>query len=119
MLRGHLAKRPRDNPFERFGAALERELPTLLERGLDDYHAYAFATVRMAGSAFEILGSHARWLFDERADAAADATAEIVAGCKAMSFRLARRRQFDPGALIESMAAGWSQSIAALADMTS
>ena len=49
----------------------------------------------------------------------ADATAEIVAGCKAMSFRLARRRQFDPGALIESMAAGWSQSIAALADMTS
>ena len=119
VLRGHLAKRPRDNPFERFGTALERELPTLLERGLDDYHAYAFATVRMAGSAFEILGSHARWLFDERADPAADATAEIVAGCKAMSFRLARRRQFDPGALIESMAAGWSQSIAALADMTS
>ena len=119
LLGGHLAKRPADNPFERFGTALERELPALLERGLEDYHAYAFATVRMAGSAFEILGSHAQWLFDEPARPVIDATAEIVDGCKAMSFRLARRRQFDPGPLIESMAGAWDRSMATLAELSS
>src|SRR5262249_12851564 len=46
----HLARRPATNPFERFGAALERDLPTLLEGEPEQYHAYAFATVRMAGS---------------------------------------------------------------------
>jgi hypothetical protein len=49
LLARHLAKRSAENPFERFGTALERELPALLEGDLDDYHAYAFATVRMAG----------------------------------------------------------------------
>jgi hypothetical protein len=39
---------------------------------------------------------------------------EIVNGCKAMSFRLARRRQFDPAQLVESMAGGWDRAIAAL-----
>jgi hypothetical protein len=119
LLRGHLAKRPAENPFERFGWALAHELPALLERGLDDYHAYAFATVRMAGSAFEILASHAQWLFGERAAGATAAMEEIVAGCKAMSFRLARRRQFDPAGLVESMAAGWERTIDTLSEISS
>jgi Domain of unknown function (DUF1839) len=118
LLRGHLGKRPRENPFERFGVALARELPGLLERGLDDYHAYAFATVRMAGSAFEILASHAQWLFGDDARGATGPMDQIVDGCKAMSFRLARRRQFDPAPLIETMAAGWDGAIAALAELT-
>ncbi|HET8980741.1 MAG TPA: DUF1839 family protein, partial [Solirubrobacteraceae bacterium] len=50
----HLARRPRTNPFARFGEALARELPTLLDADLAAYHAYAFATVRMAGAAFEV-----------------------------------------------------------------
>ncbi len=83
LLRRHLDRRPELNPFTRFGEALERELPALLERGLEDYHAYAFATVRMAGSAFEILASHARWLFGAQAAVAVDAMGEIVDGCKA------------------------------------
>ena len=33
---------------------LERDLPRLLEGDASDYHAYAFATARMAGSAFEV-----------------------------------------------------------------
>jgi Domain of unknown function (DUF1839) len=119
LLRGHLAKRPAENPFERFGAALAQELPALLERGLDDYHAYAFATVRMAGSAFEILASHAHWLFGEGAASASGAMDEIVDGCKAMSFRLARRRPFDPASLIESMAVGWDRAIAELTALSS
>jgi hypothetical protein len=111
LLRRHLAKRPVDNPFERFGAALERELPGLLDQGLEDYHAYAFATVRMAGSGFEIAASHADWLLGEDAAEAVAAMSEIVDGCKALSFRLARRRRFEPGELIAGLADAWARAI--------
>jgi hypothetical protein len=84
----HLRRRPSTNPFERFGVNLSLQQDELLGGELDGYHAYAFATVRMAGSAFEILGDHARWLFG--ADAGAAAVTEplqaIVDGCKALSI---------------------------------
>ncbi len=113
-LRRHLAAAPAANPFERFGAALGRELPALLERGLEDYHAYAFATVRMAGSAFELAASYAQWLLGPEAAPAAEAMAEIVDACKAMSFRMARRRSFDAEPLIATMAGAWERAIKAL-----
>ena len=62
LLRGHLERRPATNPFERFGEQLAHDLPTLLEGDVADYHDYAFATVRMFGSAFEITASHVDWL---------------------------------------------------------
>jgi hypothetical protein len=114
LLGRHLDRRPAANPFQSFGAQLARELPRLLERGLDDYHAYAFATVRMAGSAFEIAASHAQWLFGTQADRAASAMGEIVDGCKALSFRLARRRSFDASPLIGSLADAWERAMEAL-----
>jgi Domain of unknown function (DUF1839) len=115
LLRRHLGRRPDSNPFERFGAQLDRELPALLERGLDDYHAYAFATVRMAGSAFEIAADHARWLFGSEVAEVEAAIGEIVDGCKALSFRLARRRVFDPAPLIATLAGAWELVIEGLA----
>jgi hypothetical protein len=118
LLAKHLASLPQENPFETFGAALQRELPALLEHSLEDYHAYAFATVRMAGSAFEVLGSHAEWLFGEAAETAVAATGEIVDGCKALSFRLARRRQFDPEPLIASLAGAYGRAVESLQDAT-
>jgi hypothetical protein len=111
LLRRHLDRRPRENPFDRFGQQLEQELPALLDGGLERYHAYAFATVRMAGSAFEILADHARWLMDDRAQPAVDAMREIVDGCKALSFRLARRRQFDSAPLTAALADAWTRTI--------
>ena len=110
-LRRHLARRPESNPFTRFGAHLARELPVLLESGLDDYHAYAFATVRMAGSAFEVAADHVAWLLGDEAAAATAAMEEIVAGCKALSFRLARRRAFDPAATVDALAGAWERAI--------
>jgi Domain of unknown function (DUF1839) len=114
LLCRHLARRPSSNPFERFGARLAEELPTLLQRGLDDYHAYAFATVRMAGSAFEVAADHARWLLGREGESAAGAMSEIVDGCKALSFRLARRRPFDVDPRIEALAGAWERAMAAL-----
>jgi len=115
LLRGHLARRPAENPFEHFAAALARQLPALLEGGLEQYHAYAFATVRMAGSAFEIAASYADWLFGDQASDAVAAMGEIVDGCKALSFRLARRRPFDPRLLISGLADAWARAIDGLA----
>jgi hypothetical protein len=116
LLRRHLEKRPEDNPFERFGSQLAAELPALLDGSLDDYHAYAFATVRMAGSGFEIAADHAEWLFGSReAEPAAAAMREIVDGCKALSFRLARRRPFEVRPLVASLAAAWERAMEALA----
>jgi hypothetical protein len=116
LLRGHLARRPTSNPFVRFGAQLERDLPRLLEGDANDYHAYAFATVRMAGSAFEVAATQAEWLFDDRAARACEALRRIVEGCKVLSFRLARRRAFDPGETLSALAVAWDEAMSRLDD---
>jgi hypothetical protein len=114
VLRAHLAKRPKSNPFERFGEALARDLPGLLEGDVQRYHDYAFATVRMVGSAFEILADHVQWLLGEEGAEAAAAFREIVEGSKRLSFKLARRREFDPGPALAELAAAWDQGMTAL-----
>jgi hypothetical protein len=118
LLRGHLRLAPRSNPFVRFGASLETALPRLLEQSHEEYHAYAFATVRMAGSAFELCGSHLHWLFGERAATARERCDEIVAGSKALSFKFARRKPFDVEPIVAQLGGAWDEameSIAALA----
>jgi hypothetical protein len=114
LLRAHLARRPASNPFERFGAQLRRELPRLLAGDANDYHAYAFATVRMAGSAFEVAASHAEWLLADGAGPACEALRQIVEGCKILSFRLARRRPFEPEQALATLSEGWEQAMARL-----
>jgi hypothetical protein len=108
----HLSRRPASNPFERFGSSLERDLPRLLQGDAGDYHAYAFATVRMAGSAFEAAASMTAWLLQD--EAAESALLQIVEGCKALSFRLARRREFDPGPTVERLASAWDEAVTRL-----
>jgi hypothetical protein len=119
VLAHHLARRPASNPFVRFGAALERDLPALLGSDPADYHAYAFATVRMVGSGFELLAAHVRWLFGEDGDGgpvsdAAAAMDEIVAGSKLLSLKLARRRAFDPAPVVDGLAAAWERATGGL-----
>jgi hypothetical protein len=111
LLRGHLQRRPQSNPFARFGAQLELDLPRLLAGDSADYHAYAFATVRMAGSAFEIAASHVDWLLGQRGAEVTQAFTQIVQGCKALSFRLARQRPFDPSETVAGLAALWDEAM--------
>jgi len=113
-LRRHLGRRPAGSPFERFAAALERALPTLLAGDLAGYHAYAFATVRMLGSACEVLASYCEWLLGARGAAAATALIEVVEASKALSFRLARRRAFEPRPALEGMARSWERALGAI-----
>jgi hypothetical protein len=114
LLRAHLARRPRGNPFERFAAQLGAELPSLLAGDVQAYHDYAFATVRMLGSAFEVGATYSEWLLGERGSEAAAAMGRIVETSKVLSFRLARRREFDPQPYLTEMAGAWDEAMAAL-----
>ncbi len=114
LLAENLTRRPRPNPFERFGAQLTADLPRLLEGDHAAYHDYAFATVRMVGSAFEVGGSHIHWMLGEAGAPAVAAMERIVDGCKILSFKLARRRAFDPEPAIAALAQAWDEAFAAL-----
>lgn len=114
LLAGYLGRRPAGNPFDRFLAALEADLPRLLEGDEADYHAYAFHNPRMAGASFELLASHVRWLLGEEGEQAATALDDVVGGTKMLLFRLARRRAFDVAGVIGSMAEGYAAAMAEL-----
>jgi hypothetical protein len=114
LLRRHLARRPRENPFERFEGRLAVDLASLLEGDVSDYHAYAFATARMAGSAFELCASHVDWLFGAAARDVSEPLGEIVDGCKVLSLKLARRRHFDTGPAVRHMGQAWTQAMTSL-----
>jgi hypothetical protein len=110
LLPAHLARRPRTNPFTRFGERLAADLPALVAGDEAGYHAYAFATVRMAGANFDLAASYVDWLFEGRESAAAEAFRSIVAGSKTLSFKLARRRAFDAEPAVAALAAAWDEA---------
>ena len=111
LFAAHLKLRPRSNPFAVFEERIADDLPRLLNCKVEDFHAYAFATVRMAGAAFDLLDAHAEWLFGH---GAAPALVDIVKGCQILSFRLARGRQFDFAPLVAEMAASWDTAMSEL-----
>jgi hypothetical protein len=68
----------------------------------------------MVGSAFEVGASHVSWLLQDAGAPAAAAMERIVEGSKALSFKLARRRAFDPEPAIAELASAWDEAFAAL-----
>jgi len=109
--------KPARNPWLVFGERLRRDLPQLLAGTDSTYHAYAFATVRQCGAAFESAQSFVDWLAAPsgiHGEVASDALARQVAGAKALLFRLARRRAFDPAPAIKELAADWETAVTAL-----
>ncbi|MBS1888317.1 MAG: DUF1839 family protein [Actinobacteria bacterium] len=116
MLAEQVARRPAENPFERFAAGLADDLPGLLAGDAQRYHDYAFATVRMVGSAFEVGADHVEWVLGDAGAPAAALMREVVGGSKTLSFKLARRREFDPAPAVEALASAWSGAFAELED---
>ncbi|HEV3226970.1 MAG TPA: DUF1839 family protein [Acidimicrobiales bacterium] len=110
LLPRHLDRRPARNPFDRFGVHLGEQLPALIAGDAEWYHAYAFATVRMAGAGFELAASYAAWLVDDPDAPVAQSFAAIVEGCKRLSFKLARRRPFDSEPAIAELSAAWDEA---------
>ena len=114
ILRGHLDRMVPGNPVDRFTAHLSADLPALLEGDEARYHAYTFATFRMAGAGFELLGSHVEWLLGADGAAATAAMARIVDACKLLGFKLARRRPFDPSDQMRAMSEAWTEAMDSL-----
>ncbi len=113
-LRRHLGRTPATNPFTRFGERLSVDLPGLLAGDAAMYHAYAFATVRMAGAGFELCAAHVDWLLGADGAPTVEALTRIVEGSKVLNFRLARRRAFDPAPIIDDLGAAWDDAMRAL-----
>lgn len=111
LLAEHYARRPTTNPFGVWSERLTQELPRLLAGSNEDYHAYAFVTVRMVGSAFELLADHVEWTLGDAGAESAACFREIVEASKIVSFRLARRRAFDPSQVVAPMIDAWDRGM--------
>jgi hypothetical protein len=117
-LQRHVQWRPASNPFERFAARFEVQLGELQAGGLAHYHAWAFASIRQAGAAFELAAAHLRWLDacgHHGLAAAAEAFDTISQANKALILKGARAvhtgKRLDANALIGSMAQAWHQGM--------
>ena len=123
LLRKHLSRRAADNPVVRFQRRFERDLPTIQERGLNYYHAWAFATVRQFGAVCELLALHVRWLVDSGFDGALVPAApefdRASGAAKTFILKAARavnaKRPFDASATFDEMAGGWAAGTETLA----
>nr|WP_314071346.1 DUF1839 family protein [uncultured Roseococcus sp.] len=108
LLLRHLDRAPAD-PFAAMADLLATEMEQLRLGGPEAFHPWAFATLRQAGAAFELLGIHASWLGAELGRDTAEATeacARLASSCKALQFRAARAaRGGDTGVLSASIRA--------------
>ena len=117
VLARQLKRRPKQNPRFSFGDRLAKDLPGLLGGSEAGYHAYAFATVRQCGAAYELTKSFAEWLAPED-KSTAEALGRQVAGAKALLFKLARRRAFDVNPSITQLAGDWETTLEGLHRMS-
>jgi hypothetical protein len=121
LLQRHLDRRPDSNPFRRFGIRFARDLPALQAHGLPYYHAWAFASIRQVGAAFDLAAAHLRWqaAFGHPELLAPAACFDTIAqGNKALILKGARAvnsgRPLDLTPLIEEMAQAWDQGMGLL-----
>lgn len=122
LWRKHLQRVPATNPVDRFRERFARDLPSMHERGLAFYHAWAFATTRQLGAAFELASRNLRWLRENRVtgtNAAIEAFDAIASNCKTFILKGARavnaRKQFDGTEMFAEMSSSWQRGMAALA----
>jgi hypothetical protein len=114
LLVGHLQRVPAGNPFDRFNGHLAVALSGLMEGDAALYHAFTFATFRMAGAGFELLASEVEWLLGDDGSQSIAAMSRIVEGCKVLGFKLARRRPFDPTEAMGALSAAWAEAMESL-----
>ena len=120
QLARQVRRRPPANPFTAFAAQLDADLPSLMDGGMEGFHAYSFATLRQYGACFELAASHLAWLGEQGVDgltAPAAAFATISTETKALQMKLARsvmrRRPLDPAPLLRH-AELWEVAMGAL-----
>jgi hypothetical protein len=117
--RRHLERIPHANPVVRFMERLEADLPDMQQRGLSYYHAWAFATVRQLGAAFELAAQNLRWMQGLDAGVPPDAIVQfeaISAACKTFILKGARavnaRRPLAVKDMLSPVAEHWDRGTA-------
>ena len=126
LLRRYFGRRPLSNPFHRFGHRFAEDIPELQAKRLPHYHAWAFASVRQAGAAFELAASNLRWQagFDHPGlVAVADCFDVISQSNKALILKGARAvnsgRPLDATLIVSEMAQAWDRGTALLSECLS
>jgi len=121
LLKRHLARRPESNPLRRFGERFASDLPVLQANGLPYYHAWAFASVRQVGAAFDLAASNLRWqagFGHPELLAPAECFDAIAQGSKALILKGARSvnsgKTFESAPLFEDMASAWDKGMGLL-----
>lgn len=123
VLAKQLARRPRRNPVIRFREQFGKDLAWLQGEGLARYHAWAFATLRQMGAAFELAGLYVRWLSkhgEPELGAASDAF-DAISGCaKVLILKTARavnaKKPLDAAASLGDAERAWQQGMQCLVE---
>jgi len=112
---------PTENPIKKFAIRFEQDLPVLQARGLDYYHAWAFAGIRQCGSAFELLAAWVCWmqpLLPDTALGLSDMFLQISTEAKTLILKGARavasKKSFDIQLQLQKAADLWDQSTSLL-----
>ena len=121
-LQRQLAKRPATKPIVRFRERFANDLAWMHRDGLPAYHAWAFATLRQLGAAFELGGLYVRWL-GRHGEAGLEETAaafEAISSCaKTLLLKTARsvntKKPFDASPLFGDAERAWDTGMGALA----
>jgi hypothetical protein len=120
LLRRHVVRAPKANPFGRFKTQFAHDLEKLMQSDIAEFHKYSFATLRQYGACFELGETYLRWLGDNGVGGLDDARAalgEISQTAKTFQFQLARamaRRKPLDLAPIDAMGASWERALAQL-----
>lgn len=108
---------PLENPFTAFKKKFENDLEWLLEKDLDAFHQYSFATFRQYGSCFELSSNYLQWLSEhgeEGLSIAKNNLKTVSEMTKVYQFQLARsimRRKPLDLTPIDEMSVLWLDAI--------
>jgi hypothetical protein len=120
LLRQHVEWRPKVNPIPRFYERFGRDLPQLVQDGMEAYHAWVFGTIRQLGAAAELSALHLHWLAQPGSPppAAAETLLSLSSLCKSLILKIARavnlRRPLDAKASFEELSTLWDRASAEL-----
>lgn len=121
LLKRHFDRRPASNPVARFGQRFAQDLPQLQAKGLAHYHAWAFASIRQAGAAFDLAAMHLRWLATfghPDLSAPAQCFDALAQGHKALILKGARAvnsgRPFEAAPLFSELSQAWDMGMSQL-----
>jgi hypothetical protein len=122
LLKKHLARRPVDNPVARFSKQFREDVERLKVEGLPAYHAYAFATIRQLGAAFELGALYLRWLANHGESGLEESTrdfAEISGTSKSLILKAARavgaQKDVDLTSMLSEIERRWAAGTGRLA----